>query len=901
MAAWERSTRQSTGRRASRRPSSCSRPLAREEGFRSRFEAEIETLRKLRHPNIVRLFGFGEQEGELFYAMELVDGNSLEEELRGGRMFDWREVTRIGIETCRALRHAHDRGVIHRDIKPGNLLLTADGRVKLSDFGIARLFGHTRLTSAGNILGTAEYMSPEQAEGKPVDARADLYSLGALLYALLARQPVFHGKSLAEMIYKQRFESPEPLSKHVSGVPEELERILHQLLRKEPDERIPNADILARRLEAMQHGLRLGPETVDAAADWCARKSRRRRPGRKRHCRSGETCRSRRRSLQRSGQTARNPQIPKSPRLPSSHRKRLRRRSLPGRRSMRGGKTRRRAPAAANTRFVTVSEDELGKTETDQEPPRPNTWWQTLGLVAALILMFLVAQYLLRPPTPDTLYQRIAATVADGSIDSKIQAERNIGKFLSYFPGDPRAAALRGYEKDIELYRLQVRLQGPSNGESLRPVERAYVEAINYVRLDPELAVVKLQAIVDLYAEPGNDAGPTGRCLVLARRRLAELRASLAKQAAGELTVIEERLDAADAIRKRLAPDGRDDVPGRRRALRRQALGRGRCRPGAEGGRRDEKGKLGPPMPLSFFIHTVGCQMNVLDSELVTAELLAAGYRRADSPLRADIVLLNTCSVRQHAEDKIYSALGRLKPAGPGGRKQIIGVLGCMAQKDGQEIFRRAGHVDLVVGPGRLARLPALLGQVANGGGPILEVSLDRAGAGRPTSEKASSRSPPGGRPSPGPPRTRPWSASSSAAINSAPIVSCRACGDPPRAARRPKSSTKCGDWPTAAASRSPCWAKRSTATGMQRVPRRCCWPICWRAKRPGRDPPHQVRHQPPASDERRPAASGARFAEGLALPAHSGPERVRHRLAADEAGLHGRVLSRDAGADPPP
>ena len=143
--------------------------LAREEGFRSRFEAEIETLRKLRHPNIVRLFGFGEQEGELFYAMELVNGNSLEEELRGGRAFDWREVTRIGIETCRALRHAHDRGVIHRDIKPGNLLLTADGRVKLSDFGIARLFGHTRLTSAGNILGTAEYMSPEQAEGKPVE------------------------------------------------------------------------------------------------------------------------------------------------------------------------------------------------------------------------------------------------------------------------------------------------------------------------------------------------------------------------------------------------------------------------------------------------------------------------------------------------------------------------------------------------------------------------------------------------------------------------------------------------------------------------------------------------------------------------------------------------------------
>ncbi len=101
--------------------------LAGEEGFRQRFEAEIEALRMLRHPNIVRLFGFGEQEGFLYYAMELVDGPSLEQELRNGRRFTWLETARIGIETCRALRHAHDRGIIHRDIKPANLLLTGCG------------------------------------------------------------------------------------------------------------------------------------------------------------------------------------------------------------------------------------------------------------------------------------------------------------------------------------------------------------------------------------------------------------------------------------------------------------------------------------------------------------------------------------------------------------------------------------------------------------------------------------------------------------------------------------------------------------------------------------------------------------------------------------------------------
>ena len=175
--------------------------------------------------------------------MELVDGNSLEEELRRGRRFDCAEVVRIGIETCRALRHAHDRGIIHRDIKPGNLLLTSDGRVKLSDFGIARLFGYSKLTSAGNVLGTAEYMAPEQADGRPVDIRADLYSLGALMYALLARRPVFRGKSLPEVLHKQRFEAPEPLRKFAPDTPPEFERIIEQLLAKEPDQRIPNANV----------------------------------------------------------------------------------------------------------------------------------------------------------------------------------------------------------------------------------------------------------------------------------------------------------------------------------------------------------------------------------------------------------------------------------------------------------------------------------------------------------------------------------------------------------------------------------------------------------------------------------------------------------------------------------
>src|SRR5690606_31889687 len=123
-------------------------------------------------------------------------------------------------------------------------------------------------------------------------------------------------------------------------------------------------------------------------------------------------------------------------------------------------------------------------------------------------------------------------------------------------------------------------------------------------------------------------------------------------------------------------------------------------------------------------IETVGCQMNVLDSELVVAALRKEGYELVDAPVKADAILFNTCSVRQHAEDKIYSALGRLKHAKKENPHKVIGVLGCMAQKDQKLIFERAPYVDLVVGPGQLHQVPRLIREAAEGSGPRLEVSL---------------------------------------------------------------------------------------------------------------------------------------------------------------------------------
>jgi tRNA-2-methylthio-N6-dimethylallyladenosine synthase len=141
-----------------------------------------------------------------------------------------------------------------------------------------------------------------------------------------------------------------------------------------------------------------------------------------------------------------------------------------------------------------------------------------------------------------------------------------------------------------------------------------------------------------------------------------------------------------------------------------------------------------------LYLYTIGCQMNVLDSELVAASLLEAGYERVDHLRDADTILFNTCSVRQHAEDKIYSALGRLKELKEQTPQMVIGVLGCMAQKDQQQIFRRAPHVDVVVGPGQIRRLPEMIERVRRGLGPQIEVSLDRKAGTRAAVEQSFDR-----------------------------------------------------------------------------------------------------------------------------------------------------------------
>ncbi|MCF0234606.1 MAG: serine/threonine protein kinase, partial [Thermoguttaceae bacterium] len=225
--------------------------LAPLEEERERFEAEISTLKRLRHENIVKLYGFGQEDGALYYAMEYVPGPSLATLLKRGTRFTWEEVAYIGASVCKALKHAHDRGVVHRDVKPANILLLDEGVVKVGDYGIAQYFGNSRLTGANHIVGTIEFMAPEQAQAGPLTPRADLYSLGALLYVLLTGAPPYVARALPELLQLHRSGRLEPPQTMRPEIPRKLNDFILELLQISPEKRPGDARLVGRRLEGI--------------------------------------------------------------------------------------------------------------------------------------------------------------------------------------------------------------------------------------------------------------------------------------------------------------------------------------------------------------------------------------------------------------------------------------------------------------------------------------------------------------------------------------------------------------------------------------------------------------------------------------------------------------------------
>lgn len=520
--------------------------LADEPGLRSRFEDEIAVLKPLRHPGIIQLLAYGEEEGQPYFAMELVEGRSLEQLIRGGRRFSWREAVALALEVTRALKVAHDHGIIHRDLKPANLLIVDEpaggATVKLADFGIAKVFGAAGHTADGSIVGTAEYMAPEQAAGRPLDHRADLYALGLVMFSMLTGGPPFRSRQLTEIIQRQLKEPPPRVRSLGVDLPIELDELIHRLLAKEPAARPPSALALGRLLQ----GILDRPEratTHDTAAGGDT--DRQPRPPA-----AGPTSSHR-------GQTPTTPASPARPSeetaatvafpatnlaatdasagatrpddasadaelptaeftAPAAQADGPEARAATAERPTREA-TRRAAAhppatdaAAADTvvdrsrtsRFTTVAElDRVAREKADRSE---HVQFRLQLLVAAVLVAGLagVGYLLLKPATADDLYRRITAVATDAAGDLRdVRSEMEL--FLERFPADDRAAEVASLLQKIRLDALEKRARRRIlSGRVLPAIEREYRAAMAKEGESPSACLVALESLAALYREP---------------------------------------------------------------------------------------------------------------------------------------------------------------------------------------------------------------------------------------------------------------------------------------------------------------------------------------------------------------------------------------------------------------
>ena len=477
--------------------------LGDDPGLRKRFAAEIETLKSLQHPCIVQLLAFGEEDGQPYFAMELVRGRSLEQVLRSGRTFDWRETVGIAIDITRALKSAHDHGVVHRDLKPANLLFpeepSADAAVKLADFGIARLFGSSCHTMAGTIVGTAEYMAPEQATGGPVDHRVDLYALGLVIYAMLTGRPPFHGGEATDIIRRQRTEAPPRVSTRVAGIPTELDALIERLLAKEPAKRPASALAVGRMLAsiatevgamppepavpASDPGITLGPaDAIDLAAPT--------QDGARVETAASDpnviAVNPASDSVRADVQTMPMPTMPQAPSP-----------GLPQRVTVSAAAA--GSPHPRVNRFTTL--EELHRTSREEAGARARQEFVLRSIAAASILALVVgaAYVLLRPPTADELHSRVRA-IADAANADLRDARPLIEQFLERHGDDSRAAAIRELDRTLDLDSLEKRARRRrSDDDEMSPLEREYRAAMAREDESPLACVAALEAVLTLH------------------------------------------------------------------------------------------------------------------------------------------------------------------------------------------------------------------------------------------------------------------------------------------------------------------------------------------------------------------------------------------------------------------
>jgi serine/threonine protein kinase/beta-lactam-binding protein with PASTA domain len=237
---------------------------AGDDQFVERFRREAKNAASLSHPNIVSIYDRGEAEGTYYIAMEYLDGRSLKELIVARGPAPIHLAVDYTRQILAAIRFAHRHGIVHRDIKPHNVLVDGEGRLKVTDFGIARA-GVSQMTEAGSIIGTAQYLSPEQAKGAPVDQTSDLYSVGVVLYELLTGEVPFSGDTPVEIAMKHLSTVPEPPSSKRADVPRDLDMVVMRALGKDPSERYQSAEEMDADLRRIHRGVAISPVTEEAA------------------------------------------------------------------------------------------------------------------------------------------------------------------------------------------------------------------------------------------------------------------------------------------------------------------------------------------------------------------------------------------------------------------------------------------------------------------------------------------------------------------------------------------------------------------------------------------------------------------------------------------------------------
>jgi serine/threonine protein kinase len=523
--------------------------VANQVRFRRRFAAEIETLKRLRHPNIVQLIGYGEEHGLLFYSMEFVDGLTLHDHLRQRKRLPWTEVVQIGIETAGALKHAHDLGIIHRDLKPANLMLDPQGHVKLTDFGIAKLFGATDMTAAGSLIGTADFMPPEQAEGKAITVRSDLYSLGSVLFALLAGRAPFSGRTLPEVLYAVRHTPAPELAPLCSDAPRDLHVLVGELLAKDPAQRPPTALALANRLKLIQQGqFQHGQPAADkptggrsgsgVAADPRTQETVVRAPA------TGRGIGKELTSIDLDDEDQPTP-------VRTSHDQGTRERPTVVAGAAQGvvssidaplaGMATDASPVRTNrpvsqvpsvdllssggpSHFTAVSEAESRRFTLNTGPDESANGidWVHYGsiatIVAALLGLLVGLFWLFQPPSADRLFAEITTASESGDEGQLVETLPAMQTFLERFPEDPRAAEVRTLVDESELARwtrIVQRRAARAGKENLSAIEQGFLTCMQARERGTQSARETLDAFLAVFGAADG--------LALKEQRLVEL------------------------------------------------------------------------------------------------------------------------------------------------------------------------------------------------------------------------------------------------------------------------------------------------------------------------------------------------------------------------------------------